>query len=175
MLEKDKRNLVVSFTVIELIMVIAIIGILAITAIPRFKVHSQIKVEGGAKKLASDIKYVQTAAISGHIDVRIVFDIVNDNYRVEYYDFNSSSWRPLQDPFTRGDMGMDFQTDYQYGGIEISEVDFEGTHTLRFNWRGTPQSSGGSDLSSPGTVILTYKGESVVIEVTPQTGKVSIY
>lgn len=158
-------------------MIIVIVGILAVVTIPRFEVFYDIKLQGAAKKLLSDIRYIQNVALSRHTNTRIIFDETNEIYQASQCESSctvSSNWTAISDPFTRSDLIMDFRTDPQYGGVDISGVDFEGTATLRFNWEGTPQDANGSDLTSPGSVTLTLRGRTKAIRVTPQTGKVTV-
>ena len=165
---------VISFTLIEAVMVIVIIGILVVVAMPRFKVYYQIRLQSAAKRLCSDIRYTQSVAISKHTDTKIVFDDINDNYQAFYYDSDSNSWHPIQDPFTRLDLTRDFHADSEYKGIDISSVDINGTDTLKFNWWGTPEDGNSSALSLEGLVSLAWEDESIAVKITPQTGKVDI-
>jgi len=170
----EGHSSLMGFTLIEFIMVIVIMGILVTLAMPRFEVYYEIKLQAAAKRLASDIRYVQSAAISKHTDTRIVFDDIHNSYQASYYDTVSGSWQPIQDPFTRLDLTRDFNTDSQYKRIDITSVDINTTDTLKFNWWGTPRDGNDSDLTNEGSVGLAYKGGSITIKVIPQTGKVNI-
>ena|SRR3989338_3206516 len=168
-------------TLIELIMVIVIVGILALTAIPRFESFYFLKLSGAMKKVASDIRYVQQLSVSRHADTRIEFNPAGNSYQTCYCndadgacatgDCGSANWTAISDPFTRANLQVNFNSDAQYGGIDISAVNFGDTQTLRFNWQGIPQDASGADLSSDGSVNFLYRGNANTIAVTPNTGR----
>ena len=166
-MQRSNKN---TFTFIELLTTMVVVAILAVLAVPRFDIVYDIKVNGAAKKIVADIRYVQSVAIARHTDTRIVFDTGTDTYQADYYT-DSATWNPVTDPFTRGDLSTDFDTHTQYGGIDISSVDFGGTNTLMFNREGQPESQGGSDRSA--SVTITYKGTAITVNVASQTGKVT--
>ena len=159
-----------ALTLVEIIVIILIIGILAIVALPRFGIFYEIKLQGAAKKIVSDIRYAQSMALSCHTFTRIVFDESNDIYRGEY--FYADEWRNLRDPLTGEDLELDFRTDYQYKGIDILNVDFGSTTTLMFDWQGIPQDENGMERS--GSLGLSYKGRLITITVAPRTGKINV-
>jgi prepilin-type N-terminal cleavage/methylation domain-containing protein len=172
-------------TLIELVMVIVIVGILAAVTIPRFGSFYFLKFTSAMKKTASDIRYIQQLAVSRHNDTRIEFNAAGNSYQSCYCNeadgscvtgsCGSLNWPWITNPFTRGNLQVNFNSDPQYGGIDISAVDFGGTSTLRFNWQGTPQNANGVNLSGgDGTVSFSYKGSANTIAVTANTGRARI-
>ncbi len=61
------------FTLIELIMVIVLIGILAVSIMPKFVDTSAISLHGGAAMIAADIRYAQELAMSTNQPKSITF------------------------------------------------------------------------------------------------------
>jgi len=174
---KKKQSLILKisstvsgFTLIEIIMVIVIIGILVTLAMPRFEAYHQIKLQGAAKNLVSHIRYTQSIAVSRHEDYALSFDIDQDVYQI----YRVSDQELAKDPFTRTDLIIDFKSDSQYQGIDIDSVDFEGLSVLRFNWEGVPQDENGNSLISQGRIVLHYRNRSLIINVSPQTGRGSL-
>jgi prepilin-type N-terminal cleavage/methylation domain-containing protein len=167
-----------AFTLIEMVMVIVIVGILTAVAIPRFSSFYAIKLDGVAKKLVSDIRYVQQIAVAEHVNTRIVFNSAVDTYTAykEVSPSGSGNWIVLVDPFTRRSLNpwVNFVTDPKYQGINILSVNFGGTPTLRFDWQGVPQDGNGANLSADGSVTLDYQDNSSTIYVTPNTGRVRV-
>lgn len=172
-------------TLIELIMVIMIVGILALAAIPHFGSFYFLKISGAMKKVISDIRYVQQLAVSRHADARVEFNPASESYQTCYCNeadgscatgsCGSANWPAITDPFTRGNLQVNFNSDPKYGGMDITTVNFGGTSTLRFNWQGTPQNASGINLSgSDGTVSFSYKGNANTISVTPNTGRARV-
>ena len=173
--QEIKRSLS-GFTLIETIMVIVIIGILAAVAVPRFNAFYAIKLDGAMKKARSDIRYLQQLAISQHVDTRIVFNTGSNSYQAQNCNgsgSNCTAWSPAIDPFTRGNLLTNFNSDPQYGGIDISAASFQG-ETLRFDWQGIPYNNSGLPLISDGLLTLVYQGNSKSIYVTANTGRVRI-
>lgn len=170
-----------AWTIIELVMVITIAGILSVLAVSRFSTFYTVKLNTGAKKLLSDIRYVQQLAISEHTQTgtsqpgtRIVFDAVANTYTAQKWDSVTSSWVAITDPFSRGNLTQNFNSDPQYGGIDISATTLSSS-TLRFDKWGAPYE--GSDaapvaLAAERSVTLTFRGNTIAVYITPGTGRV---
>jgi prepilin-type N-terminal cleavage/methylation domain-containing protein len=157
------------YTVIELIMVIVIVGILAALAMPRFQSFYYIKFNGAMKKVIADIRYVQQLAVSRHESYNIIFDTASETYEVRRVSDNSYAINP----FSRSNFIVDFNTDPQYKGINIVSADFGGgSSTLRFDWQGIPRNGADTPLSSEGSISFSYQGNTIVIYITPNTGRV---
>ncbi|MFH1771768.1 MAG: hypothetical protein ABH872_03035 [Candidatus Omnitrophota bacterium] len=168
--EKNDYFLRSSWTVIELVIVIVVIGIIIAIIAPDFNIVHTIRLQGAHKKLISDIRYAQNIAIAQHTDTRIIFSIIDDTYNAWSYDNSLGAWVSLNDPFLRTQMATDFKTDKQYRGIDIENAWFNGGAILCFNWEGIPQDVGGNNLSAPGLVDLGFMGETLSITLIPQTG-----
>ena len=67
------------FTLVELIMVVVLISILAVSFVPKFLDTSAISLEGGAAMVVADIRYTQELAMSTHAPKTITFT-TNDTY-----------------------------------------------------------------------------------------------
>lgn len=168
------RGFPAGFTIIEMVMVIVIVGILALLAIPRFSSFYSIKLTGAAKKLVSDIRYVQQLAISEHTNTKIVFNAVTNTYTAQKYNSTTGTWVAISDPFSRGNLTQNFNSDPQYGGIDIFVTTLSSS-TLRYTWQGIPQE--GTDaapvnLAVERSVTLTFRGNTIAVYITPQTGRV---
>ncbi len=105
------------FTLIELIMVIVLISILAVSVVPKFMDTSAISLQGGAALVVADIRYTQELAMSTHAPKTITF---TTNYT--YYTVNS-------------------QTMNLPSRVSISSV-----ATFTFNSLGEPTTGGGSSV-----------------------------
>lgn len=168
--EEDLRKMKVilrkGLTLIETVMVMVIVGILVALAIPRFDSFYSIKLDGGMRKVISDIRYSQQMAVSRHANCRIVFDVGADTYTAQEQPVTNGSWSGVKDPFTQANLNMNFRTDPQYRGIDISRANFNSSNILQFNWQGAPLSGG--------NVVFSYQGNTRNVVVANNTGKVSL-
>jgi prepilin-type N-terminal cleavage/methylation domain-containing protein len=69
------------FTLIEAIMVVTIIGIVAGIAVPRAGFSSYLA-NSGARVLMTSLVYAQRQAISQQADIRVAFDVLNNQIRI---------------------------------------------------------------------------------------------
>ena len=105
------------FTLIELIMVMVLISILAVSVVPKFMDTSAISLQGGAALVVADIRYTQELAMSTHTSKTITFT-TNDTY----YTVNSQT-------------------------VDLpSRVSISSGATFTFNSLGEPTTGGGSSV-----------------------------
>ena len=120
------------FTLVELIMVVVLIGILAVSVVPRFVDTSAISLLGGASMAAADIRYTQELAMGTHSTKSIVFTSGNTYYTVDAQTVNLPS-----------------------------RVTISNTITFTFNSLGEPTAGGGSSVTlSAGSESKTITVES---------------
>ena len=132
-------------TLIEVIMVMAIIGILAAIVIPRFDfaTSTRASVDGAAYMIASDIRYAQEFAMANRVSKTVTFTNGSSVYT-----------------FSPASTGMD------PSGRLPSGVTTGTTVTFTFNSLGEPTTSAGWTV--------TVSGSTKTITVSNYTGKVSI-
>ncbi|MDD5348115.1 MAG: GspH/FimT family pseudopilin [Candidatus Omnitrophica bacterium] len=155
------------FTIIEAVMIIVIVAIMALVAVPRIASFHVVKLAGAAKKLSTDIQYVQQIAVSRHTSTRVIFSSGNETYAAyEEYPQGNNTWQYLRDPFTQAPLVMDYRNDPQYRGVNISVVNFNSSSILVFDWLGA--------VSAGGYVNLSYQDNGKTVIVSPNTGKVRV-
>jgi len=155
-----------SFTLIEIVVVMVIIGIIAAVSVNRFFAYQEMKVNLAARKLVSDIRFAQNLAASYHADVGIEFSVSNNWYRV----YNVSSGTNYTDPSTHQEFVINYTSDPQFGGVNIASANFDGNATLIFNSLGKPENVGGADLVANGSIGLSYGGFNETVQVYAGTG-----
>jgi prepilin-type N-terminal cleavage/methylation domain-containing protein len=79
------------FTLVELIMVVVLISILAVSVVPKFLDTSAFSLAGGAAMAAADIRYTQELAMGTHSSKTIVFTTTNTYYTVDSRNVNLPS------------------------------------------------------------------------------------
>ena len=79
------------FTLVELIMVVVLISILAVSFVPKFLDTSAISLAGGAAMAAADIRYTQELAMGTNSPKTIVFSATNTYYTVDSRNVNLPS------------------------------------------------------------------------------------
>ena len=105
------------FTLVELIMVVVLIGILAVSVVPKLVDTSAISLQGGAAMVVADIRYTQELAMGTHTPKTITF-VTNDTF----YTVNSQT------------MNLP------------SRVSISSGATFTFNSLGEPTTGGGSSV-----------------------------
>jgi Tfp pilus assembly protein FimT len=156
------------FTMVDILVVITIMLIFSVLAIPRLTSYKTMKLYSAANKLAMDIRYTQQLGISRQKRCGLSFDPGNDSYFV----YIKTTADKATDPYTRGDLILDFQTDRNYKGVDLVSTNFG--DTLMFNQVGKPHNSAGDGLASDGQILLQFTGESKTVLITQDTGRVSI-
>jgi MSHA pilin protein MshC len=120
------------FTLVELIMVVVLIGILAVSVVPKLVDTSAISLQGGAAMVVADIRYTQELAMGTHTPKTITF-ATNDTF----YTVNSQT------------MNLP------------SNVSISSGATFTFNSLGEPTTGGGSSVTlSAGAETKTVTVES---------------
>jgi MSHA pilin protein MshC len=79
------------FTLVELIMVVVLIGILAVSIVPKFVDTSAISLLGGAAMAVADIRYTQELAMGTHTPKTITFATNDTFYTVNSQTMNLPS------------------------------------------------------------------------------------
>ena len=108
------------FTLVELIMVVVLISILAVSVVPKFVDTSAISLQGGAAMVAADIRYTQELAMSTHSPKTITFTTNDTFYTVNSQTMNLPSrvsissgatftFNSLGEPTTGGGSSVEIQ------------------------------------------------------------------
>jgi prepilin-type N-terminal cleavage/methylation domain-containing protein len=163
------RSRIKGFTLVELLIVIAIISIAALTAIPMMSSAASMQIRSAANMLAADLEYAKSLAISRAQYFSVVFDVGADSYQIEDQYGNV-----LPHPVRKGfNYVIDFQNDGRLDKVDIISVDFDTTNEVKYDYLGSPYNGGGTPLNS-GVVSLQAGGATTTITVEPVTGFVSI-
>lgn len=165
----DLRGISGGFTLVELLIVIAIIAIAAFTAIPMMSSAASVQIRSAANMLTADLEYAKSMAISRAQNYSVVFDKNTESYWIEDQDDNK-----LLHPVKKGFFyEINFQNDGRLNKVDIVSADFDGTSEVKFDYLGSPYNGSGGPLNS-GVISLQAGGTTTTVTVEPVTGFVSI-
>jgi prepilin-type N-terminal cleavage/methylation domain-containing protein len=141
------------FTLVELLCVIALLGMIISLAAPAMTaVGGSRNLELAARSMAMDMRRTQQRSITAGWTQRIEFRIYNNDYRIK--DGKTGAVERISLPEGVSYRSVNFPTDGGY-------------HVLSFNRSGAPNRGGTVALANA-------SGELIYIIVTPATGRVRI-
>jgi prepilin-type N-terminal cleavage/methylation domain-containing protein len=159
------------FSLTELIVIIAILGILSWLAYPKVSAMDEIKLDAAARRLAGDLRYAQSLAMSRRVIHGVLFDPALEKYTV--YAPNTAT--AIVDPADRArTMVVDYTSRTEFKGVLVQSAAFGATPGVSFDYFGVPRDTAGVDLTTNGLVVLSYQGQSDTVFVAPQTGVVTV-
>lgn len=155
------RRYVRGFTIIEILIVVVILAIAAMTAIPMMSSAGSVQVRSVSNMIAADLEYAKSLAITKGQDFTVVFDTGGDSYRIE-----DQSGSTIAHPVKKG---FDYVIDLQDEGLDKADIagaDFAGTSEVTFDYLGSPDNGG--------TVSVQGGGRTVTISVEAVTGYITV-
>jgi len=165
----DLRGISGGFTLVELLIVISIIMIVALTAIPMMSSAASVQIRSAANMLTADLEYAKSMSISRAQNYSVVFDKDAESYRIEDQDGNV-----IPHPVKKGfGYVIDFQNDGRLNKVDIVDADFDATSEIKFDYLGSPYNGSNSPLNS-GVISLQAGGTTTTVTVEAVTGFISI-
>lgn len=165
----DLRGISGGFTLVELLIVIAIITIAALTAIPMMSSAASVQIRSAANMLTADLEYAKSMSISRGQNYSMVFDKDTESYRIEDQNGNI-----IPHPVKKGfPYGINFRTNGRLDKVDIVDADFDGTSEVKFDYLGSPYNGNSTPLNS-GVINLQAGGTTTTVRVEAVTGFISI-
>ena len=167
-----------AFTLIEILIVLAIMGISMAIVVPMIGDRSSLKVAAAARKVIADLNYIQNMAIATQKSHFIRFD--DSGYDLAWRE--TTTVTQLTHPINKTPFVVGFgssATDASLVDVSIESADIGGKKTLAFDAFGGPQSYDANtdtltDLSSPATIKIECGESSMTIQIQPFTGEISV-
>jgi prepilin-type N-terminal cleavage/methylation domain-containing protein len=154
------RNSFGGFTVIELLIVVVILAIAALTAIPMMSSAASMQIRSAANLIMADLEYAKSMAITRGQNYSVVFDVAADSYQIEDQDNNVIS-HPVKKGFP---YIVRFPNESRLNRVNVTNVDFSDA-TVTFDCLGSPNSGG--------MVSLQAGDMTATVTVEPVTGFIS--
>ncbi len=152
---------------IELVIVIAIVGVLAASAIPMWSDNARSNLDITRRRIVTDLAYAREIAMQQHQAVVATFDPSANRYDLRL----ASTGAALADPSNPG-ASLSFALDGSgnSGGVGIESASFGGTPGVRFDSWGVPADTSGAALAAAGVVILSSGAYRDTVRIEPRTG-----
>jgi prepilin-type N-terminal cleavage/methylation domain-containing protein len=180
-----------AFTLIEVLLVVAILGIAGVLVIPSMSQVGVLRVQAAVRTAVADITYLQSDAVAFQSRRAIMFGVVPRKNALsglwEFVNGNGYSLAEVRGPVLDLDTdaimdpdepnrpyGRDFDLP-EYGGAQLADPAFNGTALLIFDELGGPVAElDGPDPGNGGTFTLRGSGSTFLITVQAYTGRVRV-
>jgi prepilin-type N-terminal cleavage/methylation domain-containing protein len=158
------------FTLIEIIVVVVILAIAALIAVPAFSGAAQMQLKAAAEKLAADIEYAKSLAVTTQKVHRVTFNTVTGTYEIRDMSANAV----VTDPIKKEPFVVTYSQESRLSSVSIQSLGLGAGASIEFDATGTPRNAAGTAFATAATVTLAAKGQTFTIRVEPVTGYVSI-
>src|SRR3954467_3504147 len=99
-----------ALTLVELLLTIAVLGILAAILIPQLTGDLPERLTAGAQVVAADLDYARSLAVANNSPYRVTFDPANNLYSLRHSGTNAQFNTLPRSPFRQNDDPVDQQT-----------------------------------------------------------------
>jgi len=169
----SSRSQTRGFTLVEIILVVVILGIVAYLAMPMVSNAADIQVRAAANRIAADIDYTKSMAITNQQSYSVVFSPTGESYEIRLTSTNTV----IDHPVNPGSFVVDFSNEGSLARVDLVDADFDSDsgHAITFDYLGSPYS--GMNTSSPlnsGQITLKAGNFTLVVSVEPITGYVTV-
>lgn len=157
------------FTLIEIIIVVVILALTGMMIVPMINSAGSVQLGTAANVIAADMEYAKSMAISRGQFYSVEFDKTTESYRIK-----DQAGAVISHPVKKGfDYIVDFKNDGRLNKVDISDVSFNGTSEIKFDYLGSPYDGDDSALNS-GVVTLQSGDSTITVVVEPVTGLITI-
>lgn len=149
------------YTLIEIMMVVAILAIVAAIVIPQAVEGSDLQALSAARTVVSDLEYARDLSISLAQPITVAFDTAAESYRL------TNASQDIVHPITKAPAYVvDFLHTPGLTRANLVTASFGGVPSVTFDETGAPSSSG--------TVTVQLGSHLYTLTVAAATGKVSV-
>jgi type II secretion system protein H len=152
-----------AFTLIELVLVLAIIGTISAIAMPRYgRSVARYRVETAARRIVADFEYARTMAASTGRLVIVKFQTGANEQRYFFPD--------VPDPHMAGAIYLVQLRPEPYRSTFV-DVNIAGKKEVGFNPYGAATKLSGAVLAEPGIIVIASGGDQRTITIDGPTGR----
>lgn len=167
------------FTLIEIVMVMAVIGLLAALAIPKINFQSY-RVNGAVRGLNGLMSRAQRIAVTNQANVNVLFDVSDNGVRIHEDDNNNNVIDPGERvrryPLGEGIVyGLGGAPVRQYGAPVSFTRRLSGVQEVIFRRDGSASENGGIYVTTTGAATSARPGDARSLEVIRATGRTEWY
>jgi prepilin-type N-terminal cleavage/methylation domain-containing protein len=172
------------FTLVELLIIMAILGVLFLAGQPMFSTLTDASLSSAAKEVRTALEFAQLVSMTTGMPCRVTIDAALDTLAVEQLgndiDFTdntmveilrtaveSESYRLIGHPLKPGtSYRIDFRSETRFHGVAVTGAIFGAGNWVAFDRLGVP--------SDGGTVTLEKHQRQIVVTVAELTGRVTV-
>ena len=177
------------YTLIELVMVVAMLGLAGALLVPRLVDADTFSVQAAARTLIADLTFAQNDAWSAQGIRRVQFlrdsndDLVGyailapdpeSSYDQSFYPDTAQYLAHASAVGTEGRYIVDFEQDSRFSGVEIESVSFEGRDWIAFDGMGGPIGAAYQPSTTGGEIRLRGESGAYLIRLSGFTGKITL-
>lgn len=180
----------IGYTLIELLIVIAILGISSALLVPHLVNRDSMNVQAAVRLIIGDLSFAQSDALAHQEFRRVHFYENGSGYCLVRLTTQSQVDQPFDEAsetppdYILDPMGtaagaqcyyvINFATDRRFAGVSITEVEIDGGgRDLNFDSLGGTVMAGAAP-GTGGSLIVSSGGESYQISIAPFTGKLTV-
>lgn len=154
------------YTLIEVLLVVAILGVVSAAVIPSMLSAGSMGVQAAARVIVADLMYAQNEAIAHQAPRSVVFAVDENRYQV-----NDEFGQALSLGWIDGESNnyiVDFDEDSRFRNITITAVELggENNNQIEFDDLGTP--------SVRGSITIEFDRRSYRINIEEFTGRITV-
>jgi type II secretion system protein H len=156
-----RKGVHTGFTLVEIMIVVAIIGLTALIAIPTFTSHEdQQKLSMAAAELTDGLRYARNEAIRTGNTFRVEINADNDQFLIA--DLAALPGQIVTHPVSRRPYRIDFPGTANYSGIDIAG---SGVILIDFN--------GNGQTDSDEVITLSYGSFTTIVTIASSSGLIT--
>lgn len=171
-----RRGAVRAFTLIEILIVVALLGIAGTLLIPSMTHVTDFETEAAVRQVVADLTFAQSDAVARQAKRRVLFAEDGSGYRLLAYPYDPDN-DVLYDPISaHGNQQyvIDFARDPRFQGVSIESVDFDGGDAfITYDEMGGPIDSANT-VSAGGEIVLAGDDQRFRIQVGAFTGSITV-